>query len=153
MKYSNRWPVLFFKAVYSIAVWFFAVDGSNASAADHTKDSLEKVRELVAAKKALLVDVREKNEWDAGHIEGAKLVPLSTLKGGASDEQLRKLFPPDKVVYLYCAGGFRCLEVAKMFEDKKLQLRALKPGYQTLLKEGFPIAPPATDKPTTLNKP
>ncbi len=92
-------------------------------AADHTKDSLEKIRELLAAKKAILVDVREKVEWDAGHIEGAKLVPMSSLKGNIPDDQLQKLFPPDKIVYLYCAGGYRCLDVAEYFEDRKLQLR------------------------------
>ncbi len=35
-------------------------------AADHTTDSLEKVKEQLAAKKAILVDVREQVEWDAG---------------------------------------------------------------------------------------
>jgi phage shock protein E len=136
MTYGYRWWM-----------FFWVIGSSVLTAADHTKDSLEKVRELVATKKALLVDVREKAEWDAGHLEGAKLVPLSSLKGKLSDKQLRELFPPNKVIYLYCAGGFRCLEVAKMFEAEKLQLRALKPGYQTLLKEGFPIAPPEKEKP------
>jgi len=125
----------------------------SAMAAEHTKDSLEKVREMVAAKKVVLVDVREKVEWDAGHIEGAKLVPLSTLKGEMTDKKLRELLPADKIIYLYCAGGFRCLEVAKMFEDQKLQLRALKQGYPTLLKEGFTKATPDAEKPKTIDKP
>ncbi len=115
-------------------------------AAEHTKDSLEKVRELVAAKKAVLVDVREKAEWDAGHIEGAKLVPMSVLKGKLTDERLRELLPADKVIYLYCAGGVRCLDVAETLKDRKLGLKPLKQGYQTLLKEGFPKALSEPDK-------
>jgi rhodanese-related sulfurtransferase len=129
------------------------MNGTVAMAVEHTKDSLEKVRELVDAKKALLIDVREKAEWDAGHIEGAKLVPMSSLKGELSDKKIRELFPSDKVIYLYCAGGFRCLEVAKMLEDQRLQLRALKPGYPILLKEGFPIASPATERPSANDNP
>ncbi len=133
---------------------FLVLSGSlSAIAADHTKDSLDKVRELVASKKAVLVDVREKVEWDAGHIEGAKLVPMSTLKGDMTDKKLRELLPADKIIYLYCAGGFRCLEVAKMFEDQKLQLRALKQGYPTLLKEGFVKASPEPAKPAPNAKP
>ncbi len=137
------------KFVYRLLLMVFALSGSiPAMAVDHTKDSLEKVRELIAAKKAVLIDVREKSEWDAGHIEGAKLVPMSTLKGEMTDKKLRALLPADKILYLYCAGGFRCLEVAKMFEDQKLQLRALKQGYPTLLKEGFTKASSETEKPS-----
>jgi rhodanese-related sulfurtransferase len=113
---------------------------SQSNAADHTSDSLEKVKELLAAKKAVLVDVREQVEWDAGHIEGAKLVPMSKLKGKVTEEELKKYFPADKIAYLYCAGGYRCLDVAEMFEDTKLPLRALKQGYTSLLKAGFPKA-------------
>ncbi len=109
-----------------------------AMAADHTSDSLDKVKELLAAKKAILVDVREKSEWDAGHIQGAKFVPMSKLKETISEQQLKEYFPEDKIIYLYCAGGYRCLDVAEMFEDnKKLQLKALKHGYINLLKAGF----------------
>ncbi len=118
-------------------------------AADHTKDSLEKVRELIAAKKAILVDVREKSEWDAGHIQGAKLVPMSILKAKLSDERLRELLPADKVIYLYCAGGVRCLDVAETLKDRKLDLKPLKQGYQTLLKEGFAIAKPEATQPAS----
>ncbi len=74
------------------------------------------------------------------HIEGAKLVPMSKLKGKVTDDELKKYFPPDKIVYLYCAGGYRCLDVAEMFEDSKLQLRALKQGFSVLTKAGFPTA-------------
>jgi phage shock protein E len=109
-----------------------------AFAADHTTDSLEKVKELLASKKAILVDVREKSEWDAGHIAGAKFFPMSKLKEKISEQQLQEIFPEDKIVYLYCAGGYRCLDVAEMFEDhKKLQLKALKFGYINLIKAGF----------------
>jgi phage shock protein E len=117
-------------------------------AADHTQDSLDRVKELLESKKAVLIDVREQVEWDAGHIEGAKLVPMSRLKGKLSEEELKKLFPPDKIFYLYCAGGYRCLDVAEMLEDEKRDLRALKFGYVNLLKAGFKKAMPEEKKET-----
>jgi hypothetical protein len=42
----------------------------------NTKDSLETVKTNVTDKKAVLVDVREKKEWDDGHIEGS----ISTIE-------------------------------------------------------------------------
>src|SRR5699024_6008752 len=47
-------------------------------------------------RKAQLVDVREQNEFDNGHIRGARNIPLTTFK--QSINALR----PDKPVYLYC---------------------------------------------------
>lgn len=37
-----------------------------ASAQDHTRDTTDQVKKAIADKKAVLVDVREQKEWDAG---------------------------------------------------------------------------------------
>src|ERR1022692_1869866 len=51
-----------------------------ASAQDHTKDSLDAGKKALAANKEVLMDVREKKEWDQGHLKDARLLPLSSLK-------------------------------------------------------------------------
>ncbi len=48
-----------------------------------------------------LVDVREQNEWDAGHVEGSVLHPLSVF----DPDKL----PRDKPVILICRSGNRTL--------------------------------------------
>ncbi len=48
----------------------------SAGAAEHTKDSLDTVKKRLKNEKAVLIDVRELSEWDAGHLKDAKLVPL-----------------------------------------------------------------------------
>ena len=57
---------------------------SGAARADeplaHTKESLEQVKKNVEAGKAVIVDVREPNETDAGHLKGAILLPQSKLR-------------------------------------------------------------------------
>jgi len=50
-----------------------------------------------------LIDVREPGEWAINRIEGAQLVPLSTITTGAG---LAKL-PPDRMSVLYCKTGVR----------------------------------------------
>jgi rhodanese-related sulfurtransferase len=118
--------------------------GASAAAAEHTKDSLEKVKESVGQKKALVVDVREQSEWDEGHLEGARLVPLSTLKADAKNkdfvEKLAREVPKDKIVYCHCKAGRRALTAADILKDLGYDVRPLKQGYQELLDAGFPKA-------------
>jgi rhodanese-related sulfurtransferase len=56
-----------------------------------------------------LVDVREQNEWDAGHVEGATLHPLSQF----DPEQL----PRDKPIVLICRSGRRSLTALEAARD------------------------------------
>ena len=116
-------------------VALFAVAGSIAPAfaQEQTKDSLETVKKALAAKTAVLIDVREKQEWDKGHLLGASLLPLSSLKEGTKDVVL----PKDKAVYLHCAAGVRCLKAAEILRKQGYDVRPLKEGYKDLLKEGI----------------
>ncbi|MBV0916352.1 adenylyltransferase/sulfurtransferase MoeZ [Mycobacteroides chelonae] len=81
-------------------------DEASAAVADSTITPRE-LRELLAAdKKVALIDVREPVEWDIVHIDGAELVPKSTLESGAG---LAKL-PQDRQAVLYCKTGIRSAE-------------------------------------------
>lgn len=75
-------------------------------------------------RKAQLIDVREPNEFEGGHILGARNIPLSQFK--IRMKEIR----PDKPVYLYCQGGARSSRAALMLYRK---------GYKELyqLKGGF----------------
>lgn len=105
-------------------------------AADHTKDTTETVKRAVADGKAALLDVREKAEWDDGHLKDAKLLPLSALKA-AKAEDVARIAPKDKIVYLHCGSGVRCLKAADALKKLGYDVRPLKPGYMDLLKAGF----------------
>lgn len=108
--------------------------------AEHTKDSLDTVKRAVAEKKAILVDVREEEEWKQGHVVGARLLPLSVLEKGVKAEDVAKIIPEDTIVYCHCLAGGRCLEAAKILAPLGYDVRALKPGYPQLEKAGFPTA-------------
>lgn len=110
---------------------------ATARAADHTKDTTDVVKKALADDKAVLLDVREQSEWDDGHLKDAKLLPLSTLKGGAKAEDVAKIVPKDKVVYCHCGSGVRCLKAADELKKLGYDVRPLKPGYADLLKAGF----------------
>ncbi len=85
--------------------------------------------ELVARMRSgdvVLVDVRPSEEFDAGHIEGAKSVPLAEL-----EERLAEL-PTDREAVAYCRGPF-----CAYAHDAVRRLRAAgRPARR--LEEGWP---------------
>jgi rhodanese-related sulfurtransferase len=104
---------------------------------EHTKDSLEKVKELVEQKKAILVDVRELVEWNAGHVQDAVFLPWRDLQDKLDEKMIREKLPKDTIVYTYCAVGYRSFRAGKILAKHKYDVRPLKPGYDELVKAGF----------------
>lgn len=117
-----------------------------ADEVEHTKDSLEKVKKLVDSEKAVLIDVREQREWDAGHVDGAILIPLSVLGENNADSEyvqtLKKKLSKKYPLYVHCRSGGRCLIASEILEELGYETRPLKPGYQQLINAGFPQAEP-----------
>jgi len=117
---------------------------STATGAEHTKDSLDKIKQAIKDKKAVLVDVREQKEWDMGQVEGAGLAPLTELSRGVKKKELSaklaRQLPKDKVIYCHCARGRRALLAGDILKELGYDVRPLKPGYAELIKEGFPEA-------------
>jgi rhodanese-related sulfurtransferase len=110
------------------------------AAATHTKDPLPAVQQAVAAGQAVIIDVREPDEWAAGHIAGARLVSLSTLERGVDPARLAQVLPKDKIIYCHCLVGGRCLAAADILARFGYDVRPLKPGYPQLIQAGFPAA-------------
>ena len=73
---------------------------------DFRQVNVDKVRELVE-NNAYIIDVREKNEYDNGHIINAVNIPLSELRDRISE------IPKDIPVYLHCRTGQRSYNAAK----------------------------------------
>jgi len=72
---------------------------------DYLGDDVEKIGraeliERLRDGKTVLVDVRPSEEFDAGHIEGARSIPLGEL-----EQRLAEL-PTDREIVAYCRGPF-----------------------------------------------
>ncbi|MYL33501.1 rhodanese-like domain-containing protein [Pontibacillus yanchengensis] len=76
-------------------------------------------------RKAQLIDVREPNEFKAGHILGARNIPVTQLK-----QRLQEI-RPDKPVYLYCQNQTRSSRAANVLHKKGYdQLHVLQGGFK-----------------------
>lgn len=108
-----------------------------AHAAEHTTDSIGTVKKSLADGKAVLLDVREKSEWDNGHLKDAGHLALSRLKDNVKAEDVAGVAPKGKVLYLHCGSGIRCLRAAEALKKLGYDVRPLKAGYRDLLEAGF----------------
>lgn len=104
----------------------------------HTKDSLATIKENVGAKKAVLVDVREIDEWEAGHLTGAIHLAMSDLADDAKLKELTKKLDKNKIVYTYCKSGGRSAIAGGWLKKQGFDVRPLKAGYKELTGQGFP---------------
>ncbi|MCM2531682.1 rhodanese-like domain-containing protein [Neobacillus pocheonensis] len=76
-------------------------------------------------RKAQLIDVREPNEFDAGHILGARNIPMSQMK------MRMKEIRSDMPVYLYCQSGMRSARAAQFLNRRGYkELTQLKGGFK-----------------------
>ncbi len=109
-----------------------------ARAEDGKPDSLDVVKKNLADKKAILLDVREQDEWNNGHLQAANLFSLSKLKEGADPKAaIPDAAKPGTIVYCHCFAGKRAATAAEMLRKKGYDARPIKEGYETLLKSGF----------------
>ncbi len=136
MPWNQAGPATCARAIVA-AVTVLAAAGS-VTAANHTKDPLPTVQQAVAADRAVIVDVRESDEWIDGHIAGARLLPLSRLERGIDPNELARVLPKDKIIYCHCLMGGRCLEAAALLAPLGYDVRPLAQGYPDLVEAGFP---------------
>jgi rhodanese-related sulfurtransferase/predicted transcriptional regulator len=121
-----------------LALWLALRNASAArlaeverSARDYLGDQVETIGrdELIArlsSGNAVLVDVRPREEYDAGHIDGARSIPLNELT-----QRLAEL-PADREVVAYCRGPF-CA-----YAHEAVRLLKADGRQATRLREGWP---------------
>lgn len=90
---------------------------------------------------AALIDVREKNEWEEGHIPGAVHVPRGYL-----ELRIENAVPDrNRPVLLYCAGGTRSVLAARTLQDMGYaDVSSMAGGYTAWKDAGLPFIIPRT---------
>lgn len=82
--------------------------GGNASntlsESDYQQISQEEAKEMMDTQDVIILDVREQDEYDSGHIPGAVLLPVGTI----DEETAAEVIPEkDSTVLVYCRSGNR----------------------------------------------
>jgi rhodanese-related sulfurtransferase len=92
---------------------------------------------LAADQKVQLIDVREDNEWLAGHAAGAKHLGKGIIERDIENEV------PDKSteLILYCGGGYRSALVADVLQRMGYtNAWSMAGGWKAWKNSGAPVA-------------
>ena len=104
----------------------------------HVKEiGIDEARERLAKNpQAVLLDVREDNEWAKGHATQA-----SHLGKGILERDLETKFPdPNREIIMYCGGGYRSVLTAAAAQKMGYRnVYSLKGGYKGLLEAQWPM--------------
>jgi rhodanese-related sulfurtransferase len=82
---------------------------------------------------SVVVDVREPYEYLAGHVPGAKLLPLAGLPGRLSE------LPTDRPVFVICATGNRSLAAAGWMRAAGIDAYSVAGGTSGWARMGRPV--------------
>ena len=127
------------RAARALAVLATVLWSPLAMASDADRIEAAAAKEMVEKGQALVIDVRAKDQYDAGHIEGSISVPL-----GEIDAHLAQL-PKDKMIVAYCTCG---AEASSMGAVNKLKaagytkVAALKGGLAAWQGAGGKMSTP-----------
>ena len=76
--------------------------------------SQEEAKEMMDTQEVLILDVREQEEYDDGHIPDAVLLPVGTI----TEESAAEVIPEkDTTVLVYCRSGNRSKTAAKTLAE------------------------------------
>ena len=77
---------------------------NTSSESDYQQISQEEAKEMMDTQDVIILDVREQDEYDSGHIPGAVLLPVGTI----DEETAAEVIPEkDSTVLVYCRSGNR----------------------------------------------
>ena len=103
-----------------------------ASITNVTADEVYKM--LSSNKDYFILDVRSKEEFDSGHIEGAYLIPVSELENRLAE------LSKDKPIIVYCRSGNRSTSAVNILLEKGFkEIFNMTGGITEWQSKGFPV--------------
>ena len=78
--------------------------GGNAADGSYQQITQEEAKEMMDTQEVIILDVREQDEYNSGHIPGAVLLPVGTIDEDTAAEAIPE---KDSTVLVYCRSGNR----------------------------------------------
>jgi rhodanese-related sulfurtransferase len=82
---------------------------------------------------AFVLDVREPDEYEQGHVPGAKLMPLATVPVRHGE------LPRDQTIWVVCASGGRSFSAAAWLAQQGYDVRNVSGGTFEWVAAGLPV--------------
>ena len=88
--------------------------GGNSADGSYQQITQEEAKEMMDTQNVVILDVREQNEYDGGHIPGAVLLPVGTIDETTAAEVIPE---KDSTVLVYCRSGNRSKTASSALAD------------------------------------
>ena len=102
------------------------VSSANAQFDSIKRVSADEFAHIIKSDSVILVDVRTADEYNAGHIEGARNIDV--LKDDFNNIATTSL-PKDKEIAVYCRSGKRSMKAANILAKDGFKVINLKGGW------------------------
>ena len=107
--------------------------------AEIKNEDVAKVEELIKSGKYTVIDVRTREEYDAGHIQGA--LNFDYYNDDFEEKIEAELKDKDKPYIVYCRSGMRSLYSAEILEELGYtNVTNMKGGFLAWQSAGKPVA-------------
>ncbi len=93
-------------------------------------DELDQAR----ASGAPLIDVRQPDEYDSGHVPGARLIPLAEVGMRLGE------VPTEGPVYVICLSGGRSAKATEFLRNRGVDARSVAGGTKAWIGSGRSVA-------------
>ena len=103
-----------FSLILAILLVLSGCGGTNSMENTYRQISQEAAKQMMDTQEVIVLDVREQNEFDAGHIPGAVLLPVGTITKESAAAVIPEL---DSIVLVYCRSGNRSKTASKALAD------------------------------------
>ncbi len=92
-------------------------------------DELDQAR----ADGAAVIDVRQPDEYDSGHVPGARLIPLAEVGARVGE------VPAEGPVYVICLSGVRSAKATEFLRNHGVDARSVAGGTKAWVASGRPV--------------
>jgi len=89
---------------------------------------------IADTQKVVLVDVRTKEEYDEGHLKGARQIDV---KSNTFRLQCLDKLPKEKTIAVYCRSGFRSKTAANILSESGFNVVNMGGGYRAWEEAGM----------------
>lgn len=98
--------------------------------------SVDEVQSALPSKNFVLIDVREKEEWDTGHLPDA----VHIGKGVIERDIAKHVHDKNEPMILYCGGGYRSALAADNLQKMGYKnIQSMDGGIRLWKEKGFPL--------------
>jgi rhodanese-related sulfurtransferase len=101
--------------------------------ADYPTIDVTTAKAMLDRQRAVLLDVRELSEWNAGHAPHARHIPLGAI--GARPSEV----PTDRPVITVCQSGMRSRRAAAQLTRHGIDVHNLRGGMHAWSTAGLPV--------------